>query len=187
MAFVGELAEGIGQAALAASEVVLLIAHLIGNTVGGLETDTPDVVGQAVWVFIDLVDAFLAVAAVYLGGIGGADSVALEKEHDVLDVFLLFPAFPNLLDTLLADTGHFIESLDVGLNDFDGVGAELTDDELGEFRANAFDQATAKVFLDTIDGGRHDFLKGLHDELLAVLAVYLPVAFAQQHTPHRYF
>ena len=56
-----------------------------------------------------------------------------------------------------------------------------------EFRANAFDQATAKVFLDTIDGGRHDFLKGLHDELLAVLAVYLPVAFAQQHTPHRYF
>jgi hypothetical protein len=91
VALVGKLVEGVEDTAAATALVVLAIAHLLCDGVGGLEADAPDVVGKTVGVGLHLVDALLAVGLVYLGGIGGTDTVSLEEDHHVLDVELLHP------------------------------------------------------------------------------------------------
>ena len=88
---VGKLVEGIEDTAAATPHVVLAVSHLLCDGVGGLEADAPDVVGKAVGVGLHLVDALLAVGLIYLGGIGGTDTIALEEDHHVLDVELLHP------------------------------------------------------------------------------------------------
>lgn len=70
-------AEGIEYSTSAAVRVILLIAEFFSDRVCGLEADSPDVIGKTVRVVLDFPDAFLAILLVNLGGIGGADSMAL--------------------------------------------------------------------------------------------------------------
>lgn len=86
MAFVGELVEGIENTTAAASFVILAVAHLRGDGVGGLEANAPNVIGKAIGIGLYLVDTLLAVGLVDLRGIGGTDTIALKKDHHVLDV-----------------------------------------------------------------------------------------------------
>ena len=44
----------------------------------------------------------------------------------------------------------------------------MGDDELGELRADAFDESAAKVFLQSEERGGHGFLIGLNNELATV-------------------
>ena len=74
----------------------------------------------------------------------------------------------NLLDALGTNAVHLAEPLTVLLDDVEGVHAELGDDELGELRADAFDESAAKVFLQSEERGGHGFLIGLNNELATV-------------------
>ena len=78
MALVGELSQGVDDAAAYPARVFLAVAKLLGDAVGRLEADAPDVIGQAVGIFLDLVNAFLAVGLVDFGGEGCADAVSLQ-------------------------------------------------------------------------------------------------------------
>lgn len=122
--FVRELSQCIEDAAPAPPRVFLLIAHFPGDAVGGLEADAPDIVGKAVGILPYLLDALLAVFPVDFGRIGRTHAVALQKEHDVLDVFLFLPALTDLRHALASDVGDFVEPFYVGLDDVDGFRSE---------------------------------------------------------------
>ena len=186
VSLIGQLVQGIDDAALAATQVVLLISHLPCDSVSCLEADAPDVIRQAVRVLFHFVDALLAVLAVYLGCIGRAYPIALQEKHHVLDVLLLLPALADFLHTLPADARHFIQPFDVGLYHLDGIQPELLHNELGELRPDSFHQTASQIFLNAIDSGRHHFLPSLTDELAAITLVHLPVTFAQQHASGRH-
>lgn len=185
MPFVRELSQCIEDAAPAPPRVFLLIAHFPGDAVGGLEADAPDIVGKAVGILPYLLDALLAVFPVDFGRIGRTHAVALQKEHDVLDVFLFLPALTDLRHALASDVGDFVEPFYVGLDDVDGFRSEPLDDGPGEPRADALDQSAAEVFLDAVHRGGHRLLPRRGDELAAVAFVHLPLAAAQKNTPHR--
>ena len=185
MSFVRKLSQRIEDAAPAPSRVLFLIAHLCGDAVGGLEADAPDIVGKAVGIFFHLVDTLLAVFPVDFRRIGRAYAIALQKEHDVLDVLLLLPALPDLRHTLTPDIGDFVEPFDVGFDDVDRFRSEPLDDSPGEPGADAFDQSAAEVFFDPVHRGGHRLLPRCGDELAAVAFVHLPFAAAQKNAAHR--
>ena len=184
MPFVRELSQRIEDAAPAAPRILLTVSHLRGDAVGGLEADAPDVVGKAVGILPHLVDALLAVLPVDFGRIGRTHAVALQKEHDVLDVLLLLPALADLRHTFPPDAGDFVESFDVRLDDVDGLRSEPPDDGPGEPRADALDQSAAEVLLDAVHRGGHRLLPCRGDELAPVAFVHLPLAPAQENAPH---
>jgi len=130
MAFVGELVEGIENTTAAASFVILAVAHLLCDGVGGLEANAPNVIGKAIGIGFHLVDTLLAVGLVNLGGIGGTDTIALKKDHHVLDVELLHPRVVDLLDALRSYTVHLAKPLAVVLDDVESIHAEFGDNEL---------------------------------------------------------
>ena len=168
MAFVGKLVEGVEDSASAPPLVILTVTHLSGDGVGGLEADAPDVVGKAIGIGLHLVDALLAVGLVNLCGVGGTDSIALEKDHHVLDVELLHPRVVDLLDALGSDAVHLAKPLAVMLDDVEGIHAELGYDELGVLWTDTLDESAAEVFLQSEERGRHGFLIGLNNELATV-------------------
>ncbi len=184
MAFIGELVEGVEDSAATSPLIVLAVAHLRCDGVGSLEADAPDVIGKAVGILLHLVDALLAVSLIDLSCEGGADTVALEKDHHVLDVELLHPRVVNLLDALGANAVHLAEPLAVFLDDVEGVHAELGDNELGELWTDTLDKSAAKVLLQSEERGGHGFLVALYDELAAVLSVDLPLAVGDEYGAH---
>ena len=124
MSFVCQFAESIVDAALAASEIVLLVSHLGGDSVCRLESYAPDVVGQSVWIGFDCIYALFAVLFVYLRSKGSAYSIALQEEHHILDILLLLPTVTDFLYSLLADARNFVELLNVSLDDIDSLQSE---------------------------------------------------------------
>ena len=184
MSFVRKLSQRIEDAAPAPSRVLFLIAHLCGDAVGGLEADAPDIVGKAVGILPHLVNTLLAVFPVDFGRIGRAHAVALQKEHDVLDVFLLLPTLADLRYTLTSDVRNFVKPFDLRLDDVDGLRSESLDDSPGEPGADALDQSAAEVFFDPVHRGGHRLLPCRGDELAAVAFVHLPFAAAQKDAAH---
>ena len=187
VSLVRELAERVKDPAPAPAGIVLPVAHLAGDAVGGLEADAPDVVGEAVRILPNLVDTLRAVLSVDLGGIGRAYAVALEKQHHVLDLLLPLPALADLLHALAADLRHLVEPFDVGFDHFDRRRTESLDDRTGKTGADAFHQSAAEVFLDAVNRGRYRLLPRCGNELAAVTFVHFPLAPAQQDTPHGNF
>ena len=184
VSLVGQLVEGVENTATAPSLVVLAIAHLSCDSVGGLEADAPDVIGKAVGIGLHLVDALLAVGLVDLGGVGGADTVALEKDHHIFDVELFHPRVVDLLDALGTDAVHLAEPLTVFLDDVESIHAELGNDELGELWTDALDESAAKILLQSEECGGHGFFVALNNELATVLPVNLPLAVSNEYCAH---
>ena len=63
-----------------------------------------------------LLDALIAILTINLSSKGGADPMILQKQHDILDFFLPFPALSDLIDTFLSDSWNFQESLYIGFD-----------------------------------------------------------------------
>ena len=155
MPLVGELVERIDDAALASADVIVGISHVFGDGIGGFESDAPDVVRQAIRILLYLLYGFLAVSLVNLGGVGAAHAIALQEDHDVLDVLLLFPRLGDEVDAFFADSIDFSEPLDILLYNLQRLLPELSHNLLGIYGTDALDETAAQVFLDAHDGGRH--------------------------------
>ena len=110
--------------------------------------------------------------------------MSLQEKHDVLDFLLLLPALFDLLDPHFPDPGNRIEPVRVGLDDLKGVLAKFLDDLLRVLRADALDQAAAKVFLDPEYSGRQCLLECLHGELPAVFRIHPPASAKLQNGSH---
>ncbi|CDE87171.1 uncharacterized protein BN805_01822 [Prevotella sp. CAG:891] len=153
----------------------------MGYIIGHLKTNAPHFICHPVRILPDLTDAVLAILLVDFCCIGRAYSIALQKYHHILDVFLLLPTFLNLGKALFADTRHFQQFFDVVLNDFQCLETELFDDEFGILGADTFHQTAAQVAFDAVERRGHDFRPGVRYKLVAVFLVYFPFAFTQQY------
>ncbi len=178
--------ERVENTAPASARVVVLISHLRCYTVCGFETDSPDVIGKFVRILLDCLDCVLLILSIYLGGICCADTIALKEHHHLLDVFLLLPAFAYLLHTFPAEARHLKQTLDVVLDNFEDLQSEARHDGAGVCRTDTLDQSASEILLDTVDGSRHDLLPRLHNILLSVASIHLPLPFAEQHAPDGY-
>ena len=109
--------------------------------------------------------------------------MGLQKHHDLPDGFLIGPAGGDALDPLGTDAVECAQPLGSVLDDIEDLLTERRDQLLGEMRADAFDHAAAKVFLDAFErAGRQDLQEG-RPELQAVLAVSVPPAAGLDEPP----
>ena len=184
MAFVRQTVEGKEDPAPDPHVFVVAKADFFGDLVRCLEADPPDVIRQPVGILLDDVDALLAVGLEDLGRMRRGDIVALQKEHDILDLPLLLPSLFDPLHAELPDPGDLVEAVRLLLNDAQGVRAELADDLAGKFGADSLDQAGAQIFFHAEDRGGKGLLIALHGELPAVLGIDPPAALHDQDRAH---
>ena len=176
MPLVSQSIERVHDSASAPDVVTLAEAKLFSDAIGCLKTNTPNVICQPEWVLLNLVNALVAVGFVYFGCERGADAIALEKEHDVFDFLLFLPAFFNLVYTFFPYSVDFKQPVGRIFNHRDRIGAKFGDNSFGKLRPNAFNQAAAKIFFYTIDGGWHNLFPSLCTELAAIFGINFPVS-----------
>ena len=158
-----------------------------GDLVGGLETDAPDVRGQAVRVLRDLPDGLVTVSLVDFNRVGHADVMTDQKLHDLLDVLLFLPARSDYVDGLPRDALDFGQPVRRLFDDREGVFAEVIDDHRGFGRPESLDEPRTQVLAYAVRGSGLDRL-GIYDlELLAVLLVGYPVTGDFDAFAGRYF
>ncbi len=97
--------------------------------------------------------------------------MAVQEEHDLLDLLLLVPGAGDHGDALGADIRHLPQALGVVLDDVQGAYAKAGDDALRQARADAAHQPGAQVAADAGGGGGQGLLANLDLELLPVLGV----------------
>ena len=88
--------------------------------------------------------------------------MALQKDHDVLDLPLFLPALfdplhPNPSDSLYPD-----QRIRVLVDHIQRILPELLYDASGKFRANPLDQPGAEIFLNAVYGGRQRLFELFH-------------------------
>ena len=118
--------------------------------VGCLEPDTPNVVGQLIRVRFDLGDGLVPVSAVDPDGAPRRDAMLGQKEHQLPDFFLLFPALADSLEPFRSDSfdmqqevGGLLEDLQRSLViDGDDLGRQLWSDTA--------DRARGKILFDAL-------------------------------------
>ncbi len=181
VAVFGELTECVENAAPAAAWVIVGITQVLYDGVGCLEANAPNVIGQAIGIVLHLVDAIFPVFFINFGCISGADTMALEKDHDVLHVLLLLPTGSNQGNTCLPYTWDFKQPVYIILYHVKCGQTKMRDDELGKLRTDALDQSVAEVFLNSDDGGRKFLRPRLGCELATIAFVHLPVTIDGEH------
>ncbi len=112
--------------------------------------------------------------------------MALQENHHIADLFLLFPRVRNHLDPLSPDALHPVEVVDLLVNDLQGLFTEGFHNPRSHHRTDAFDEAGSEILLNPDDGGGNYGLVADDLELLAELRVRKPCALDFQHfTRHR--
>ena len=186
MSVLREPVQGIKNAAPQADIFFLLKAHLLSDGIRGFKADSPDVIRKAVGVFLHDLYALVPIGLVDLGRVARADIMALEKEHDVLYLFLLLPAAFDPLHPQLPDAGDLDQPVGIFFDHVQCIRAELLHDPLCKFRADSLDKAAPEIFLDPVDGRRQCLLVGFHRKLPAVFCIHLPAAGQRQYAPDVY-
>ena len=95
----------------------------------------------------------------------------LQENHHLFDLALLGPGLLDHRHPFLAHAQGLGQALRLLVDDAQGVGPEPADDAFGCDRADAFDQAGAKVFFDARGSGGQHRLEIFHLELPPILAV----------------
>src|SRR4051794_12042290 len=109
MALLAELLKHVAQGGAGPKRRGAVDAETLGELVGGVEADAPDIAGQPVGVVAHQVDGLLAVLLVDAHGPRGADAVRLQEDHDLAHGLLFAPAFADLLDAARADSLDLLE------------------------------------------------------------------------------
>ena len=144
------------------------------------EANAINILGEPIRIPLHSFNSAVAVTFVDFCRQAGADTVALQKDHHLLDRFLLDPGGVDHRHSFLADPAHFGQPLRMAVNNIERFGAKMGDDALGSHRAYALDQATAQILLDAGYGrGQYRTHPG-YGKLFAILRMHLPVA-AQFH------
>ena len=75
----------------------------MGNLVGGKKAYPGYIHGQAIGIFLDHFERRFAIVFENPRGKCRADAMASEEDHELPDVFLVFPGFANLVEAIRAD------------------------------------------------------------------------------------
>ena len=112
----------------------------------------------------------------------GADIMALQKDHDVFDLFLLLPAFFDPVHAEPADPVYLQQLLRILFDHSQRIFSESLDDPPGILRTDPFYKAAAEILFNAINCRRQRFLKCLHLKLPAIFPVDPPAPPEGQHT-----
>ena len=138
------------------TERILGDSDVLGDLVGGLEADAVDVFGQHVRIVLDLPNRLIPIRLIDPHGLAGADSVAVEEEHDFTDLLALLPSLLDPLPALRSDAFHRFEFPGAVLDHGKDVGPKSFHHPLGEDRANPLDHSAAQILLNSFCRiGRH--------------------------------
>ena len=176
MALVGLLQQQVLQGRLGPVGRVLVYPHLPGDPVGGDETDPPHVLGQPVGVLLNDFHRILAVGLVDAGGVGGADPVALQKQHHAPYLLLFLPSPPDALHPAGPDPRRLGQSLRLLIDHPQCLVAEAVHQPSGKHRADALDQAGGQVTAHGIGAGGQLGAVAVSPELVAVDGMIYPPA-----------
>jgi hypothetical protein len=124
MAFARELSQHVEDPRFDPQRRFLPDAELRGYAVGGKKAYPEYVDRQPVRILAHHPHRVPAIETVDPGGISGAYPVALEKDHDIADFFLLVPGRFDHIDTLVAYAGDLVEPFHIRVDDVEGRFAE---------------------------------------------------------------
>src|SRR6516165_3554331 len=130
-----------------------------GDLVGCAEADAADVAGQAVRVFRDQPDRVGAIGLVDARRPRGADTIAVQEQHDLADDLLRGPAGDDPLRTLKPDASYLTQPSGLLPDDVEHGLAKGTHELLRVDRPDAADHAGAEIFLDALDRCRRRSLE----------------------------
>ena len=146
------------------------------DLVGGAEADAADVACQAVGVFRDQLDSISAIGLVDAHRPRGADTVAVQEQHDLADDLLLGPAGDDALGAFRADAADLTQPVRLLRNDLEHGLAKGAHELFGVDGADATDHPGAQIFLDPLDRRRRRRLEKRGSELDAVGTIVDPTA-----------
>jgi len=184
VAVVGRVLQRVPDARLQPMDRVFGDAQPGRNTVGGLEPDAGDVLGEPIRVLLHESDGVFAVLPVNLRGMRAADAVALQENHDVAHALLRRPRVLDAFGAFGPDAVHFPEPGREVVDDLERLFAESLNDAVGKRFPDALDQSAAEVLLDADDGPRQHAFEFLDGELAAELFVRGPAALGADGFAH---
>src|SRR5262249_1754424 len=123
-----ELLQDVAQRGAGAQRRAAVDAQALGELVGGVEAEAPDLARQPVRVLADALDRLLAVSLVDADRAGRADAVRLQEHHDGAHRLLLAPALADALDAARADPLDLLQERRALVDDCQGALAEDRDD-----------------------------------------------------------
>ena len=138
---VGPFQQQVLQGGLGPVGRMLVYPHLPGDLVGGDEANSPNVLGQPVGVLLDDLHRVLPVGLVDAGRVGGADPVALQKQHHTPYLLLLHPGLLDALHPARPDPRRLDQALRLFVNHPQGLIAEAVHQPSGQHWADALHQA----------------------------------------------
>ena len=162
-------------------------SHFFRNDIRRAKADPPDIVCQAIGIFLHHRNAVRPIGLEDLCRVAGTHIVPLQKEHDVFDLLLLDPALFDLLHARFPDARDTVEPVRITFDHFERVFTEGLHDPAGILGADSPDQSAPQVFFNPVDCRGQCLFKAFHGKLAPVPGVDLPAACQQQDTSHMYF
>ena len=159
----------------------------LGDAVGCFESHTIDIAFELVGIFLDGFERGVAVGFVNLDRQVGADPVAVQEDHDFLDLLLLLPGGGDLPGSVQANAGHFAQAFRRVLDDLKGFFFKVPHNALGHLGTDAFDHARAEVTLHARQAGRQALFAEFGFELGAVLGMRVPLPLQADMFARRQF
>ena len=161
MAVVHGLGQSIADPGAGPDHGRLLDAEPHRDLVRTLEADAPDVAGKAIGVLRDDLHGIGAVGLEDPHGARGADTMAMQKQHDLADHLLFGPAVSNPQGALGSDAGDLLKTFRRLRDDVEHVHPKGLHQLAGVDRADALDHAGAEIALDAFQrGGRGGLEEG---------------------------
>ena len=173
---VGGLLQDMQRGGLGALNGMGIDPESLGELVGRLETDAPDIVGQSVRVFSNLFDGLVAVATIDAKRSSCADAMLIKEQHDPADVPSLFPCFFDVGKFLGADASNVKKQIGVLIEDIQELFAVESHHPLGQLGADAADGSRSEVALHSFGGGGREGLQFIGAELSAVAGIDNPAS-----------
>src|SRR5215831_579507 len=154
----------------------LFDAELHGDRVGGLETNATNIAREPVRVLGHDLDGVRAIGLEDPHRSRGADTVAVQKDHDFPHGLLFGPGGENAGRANRPDAVDLAQPIRSGLDDFEHLLAKGANEFFGVDRSHAPDHAGREVFFDAVGRSWRRCAQEPRLELLAVGAVVDPFA-----------
>jgi len=129
----------------------LFDTELHRDRVSALEANPSDVPGKPIGVLGHDLHGVRAIGLEDANRPGGADSVAVQEDHDLPDDLLLGPGVRDPPGSDRADARHLPKPIGLGLDNVEDLLPEGLDHLLGVDRPDAPDHPGAEIFLDPVD------------------------------------
>ena len=168
--------EGVKNAGIDAFLAVGREAEVEGEFVGGFESDTLDIFGEAVGLILQEPFGASAVFFDETNTLAGGDAIGLKEDHQVANGDLFLPCGFDRFGALASDTGDLAEAPGVLADDAEGISAKVVDNFSGVGFTDTVYHPAAEVFANAVNGGGELGFKLRDFKLIAMTGVAGPLS-----------